>query len=88
MGHARPVNYLLTNKKLPISDERQRNYMRHLEEYRSQAADCALLAQKVSDLRDKALWLFMAEAWLWFADDAAKLRGTLALPAGIPGRAA
>ena len=62
--------------------------MRPVEEYRNQAAECALLAQKVSDLQDKALWLFMAEAWLWFADDAAKLRRTVASPEEIPGRAA
>jgi hypothetical protein len=78
MGRTRTVNHLLTNKKLPISYEHPRNYMRYVEEYRSQAAECALLAQKVSDLHDKALWLFMAEAWLWFGDDAAKLRGTVA----------
>ena len=88
MGRARTVNHLLTNKKLPISYEHPRNYMRYVEEYRSQAAECALLAQKVSDLHDKALWLFMAEAWLWFADDAAKLRGTGAPPEEIPGSAA
>jgi hypothetical protein len=61
--------------------------MRHVEDCRSQAAECALLAQKVSDLHDKALWLFMAEAWLWFADDAAKVRDTVARPEEIPGRA-
>ena len=49
------------------------------DEYISQAAECALLAQKVSDLHDKALWLFMAEAWLWFADDAANLAGNAGL---------
>ena len=48
-----------------------------VEEYTTQAVDCARFAQRLSDLSDKALWLFMAEAWLWFADDAAKLRGSL-----------
>jgi hypothetical protein len=54
--------------------------MRPAEEYRNQAVECARLAQKGSDLHDKALWLFMAEAWLWFADDAAKLGGTVPSP--------
>ena len=52
--------------------------MRPVEEYTRQAIECARLAQKLSDLPDKALWLFMAEAWLWFADDAAKLPSTVA----------
>ena len=58
--------------------------MRPVEEYTHQAVECALFAQKVSDLHDKALWLFMAEAWLWFADDADKLRGTVASPEELP----
>ncbi len=61
--------------------------MRPFEEYRNQAAECALLAQKVSDLHDKALWLFLAEAWLWFADDATKLGSGVAPREEIPGRA-
>ena len=56
------------------------NFMRPIEEYRNQAIECALLAQTLSDLHDKALWLFMAEAWLWFADDTAKFRGSADSP--------
>ena len=62
--------------------------MRPAAEYENQAAECALLAQKASDLPDKAFWLFMAEAWLWFADDAARFGGTVAPPAEIPGSVA
>lgn len=44
------------------------------EKYRDQATACALIAQTSPDRRDKALWLFMAEAWLSLATDVAKLR--------------
>jgi hypothetical protein len=65
----------------------KKSYMRSVEEYRNQAAECASLAQKVSDLHDKAFWLFLAEAWLWFADDASNLTVTVPPPEESPGGA-
>jgi hypothetical protein len=57
--------------------------MRPVEEYRNHAAECSQLAQKVPDLKDKALWFVMAEAWLRLAEDAATLRDVVAPPVEI-----
>jgi hypothetical protein len=58
------------------------------EAYRDQATACALIAQKSLDRSDKALWLFMAEAWLGLATDAAKLRQVKSPADRIPGEMA
>jgi hypothetical protein len=65
-----------------------RSYMRAVEKYKGQASECALLAEMALGLQDKAFWLLMAEAWLCFADDAAKLAGAVAPREQISGRAA
>jgi len=59
--------------------------MRPVEEYRNKAVACSQLAQQVSDLKDKALWFVMAEAWLRLAEDAASLRDVVDPPVEIAG---
>jgi len=58
------------------------------EKYRDEATACAMLAQKAPDRNDKALWLLMAEAWTGLANDAARLRNSIAQPDKISGEAA
>ena len=62
--------------------------MSPVEEYRDQAQACALVAQKAADRKDKALWLFMAEAWLALANDAARVGSVIAPSEKVSGQAA